>query len=97
MCELVCYTKSILCAVKKFDPEVITATVDGVEDWCHSLTTEDVQKGFSDLCQQLAFSILPDQNKEEIVQNWFNCWSNLVSLNGNSEAFPCTTVIVYTV
>ena len=96
MCKLVVLHLFALltCAVKKFDPEVVTATVDGVKDWCHSLTAQDVQKGFSDLCQQLAFSILPDQNKEEIVQNWFSCWSNLLSLNGNSSlSYSCCTAM----
>ena len=73
---------SCLFADKKFDPGVVTATVDGVKEWCSCLTAEDIQKAFSNLCQLLAFSILPDQNKEEIVEMWFKCWSNLLSLNG---------------
>ena len=79
-------------AVKKFDPGVVTATVNGVKDWCPCLTAEDVRKGFSELCQAMAFSILPDQNNEKIVELWFSCWSNLLSLNGKIFYVSCATI-----
>ena len=64
------------------------ATVDGVKEWCPSLTAEEIQKGFSDLCQQLAFCILPDKEREDIAQTWLTCWSNLLCLNGKvNEAY----------
>ena len=76
------FKTSFICAVKQYDALLITATVDGVKDWCPSLTTQNLQEAFKNLCHELAFSILPDQKDDTIAAVWFSCWNNLLCLNG---------------
>ena len=78
-----CYLSYLYSIVKNFDADHVAVTVDGVKEWCPTLTAEDIHKDFSQLCQQLAYCILQDEEREDMVQIWFSCWSNLICLNSN--------------